>query len=405
MDPTDGSAQYSILGFDPRLTFVGRGEEVRVNDDRVRVDSSYEYLQGLYHQLREQKGLGSSNQLVGYFSYDCVKQFESIPTLTRDDLRLPEAHFILPSVVLYYDHYRREIYSNVPEPEIAHLLKEEVDLEDVTVSGSRSNMEQDEYETAVEDAIEYILDGDIFQVVLSRRTEARFKGDHFRMYEALREINPSPYMFLLDFDETCLIGASPEMLVRLQQDVLTTKPIAGTRPRSANVEEDEKLKVELLLDEKERAEHVMLVDLHRNDLGRISEYGTVKVNQFMNVEKFSHVQHIVSEVQGILREGHDAFDALRAVFPAGTVSGAPKIRAMELIEQFEPTRRGPYAGVVGYFDLNGNMDFAINIRSLLIKHDRVFVQAGAGIVADSVPEREFMETEHKMRAMIKALEG
>ncbi|MCF2137884.1 MAG: anthranilate synthase component I family protein [Candidatus Thorarchaeota archaeon] len=221
----------------------------------------------------------------------------------------------------------------------------------------------------------------------------------------LRATNPSPYMFLLEFDETCLVGSSPEMLVKLEQDVLTTKPIAGTRPRSPNIEEDEKLKVELLLDDKERAEHVMLVDLHRNDLGRVAKYGTIKVDQFMNVEKFSHVQHIVSRVRGILRANCDQFDVLRAVFPAGTVTGAPKPRAMELIEQFESTRRGPYAGVVGHFDFNGNMDFAITIRSLVIKSDQVYVQAGAGIVADSIPEREFFETEHKMQAMIQALGG
>jgi anthranilate synthase component 1 len=256
----------------------------------------------------------------------------------------------------------------------------------------------------VEKAKEYIKIGDIFQTVISRRTEMDYTGDEFGMYRVLRDINPSPYMFFLDFDETKVVGSSPEMLLRLEDGILTTRPLAGTRPRSRDVEQDEKLKIEMFLDEKERAEHVMLVDLHRNDMGSVSEYGSVKVTELMGVEKYSHVQHLVSNVVSRLSPDKDGFDALRACFPAGTVSGAPKIRAMEIIDELEPHRRGPYAGVTGYFDFSGNCNFAINIRTIFTTGGKAYVQAGAGIVADSVPENEFIETENKMGAMIRALE-
>jgi anthranilate synthase component 1 len=225
------------------------------------------------------------------------------------------------------------------------------------------------------------------------------------MYSVLRSINPSPYMFFLDFDRLQFLGSSPEMLVRLEGTKLTTRPLAGTRPRSTDIEEDEKLKVELLLDEKERAEHVMLVDLHRNDMGRVSRFGSVKVTDLMSVEKYSHVQHIVSNIESVIKPDSDSFDALRACFPAGTVTGAPKIRAMEIIGELEQVPRGPYGGAVGYFDFTGNMDFAIAIRSIVVSGSKASIQAGAGIVADSVPEKEFMETEHKMGAMLRALSG
>ncbi len=216
-------------------------------------------------------------------------------------------------------------------------------------------------------------------------------------------LNPSPYLFHLDFDGIQLLGSSPEMLVRLEGSKLTTRPLAGTRPRASDPEEDEKLKLEMLLDEKERAEHLMLVDLHRNDMGKVSKFGSVKVNELMAVEKYSHVQHIVSNVESEIRPDRDAFDALKACFPAGTVSGAPKVRAMQIISELEKSPRGPYAGAVGYFDFTGDMDFAITIRSISVADGRASVQAGAGIVADSVPEKEFMETEHKMRAMVEAV--
>jgi anthranilate synthase component 1 len=274
---------------------------------------------------------------------------------------------------------------------------------DISVGEGRPNTSQEQFHRMVSKTKDCIMDGEVFQTVISRRTEFRFEGDSLEMYRALRRLNPSPYLFHLDFGDVKLLGSSPEMLVRLEGQRLTTRPLAGTRPRATDPEEDEKLKLEMLLDEKERAEHLMLVDLHRNDMGRVSEFGTVKVNELMSAEKYSHVQHIVSNVESRIAEDKDAFDALKACFPAGTVSGAPKVRAMDLISELEVSPRGPYAGAVGYFDFTGNMDFGITIRSIIVSGNKASVQAGAGIVADSVPEREYLETEHKMGAMLEAI--
>jgi len=273
----------------------------------------------------------------------------------------------------------------------------------LNVGEGRANTDQDEFEKMVSRAKEDIMSGEIFQVVLSRKIDFRIRGDPLEMYRALRKLNPSPYLFYMDFGQVKLLGSSPEMLVRLEGKKLTTRPLAGTRPRSNDVEEDEKLKVDMLLDEKERAEHLMLVDLQRNDVGRVSKFGSVKVTELMSVEKYSHVQHIVSNVESEIRDDCDAFDALRSCFPAGTVTGAPKIRAMKIISELEKAPRGPYAGSVGYFDYTGNMDFAITIRSIVVSGERASLQAGAGIVADSIPEREFKETEHKMEATLQAI--
>jgi anthranilate synthase component 1 len=267
------------------------------------------------------------------------------------------------------------------------------------------NVSKDRYEKAVETAKQYVTQGDIFQVVLSKRFDMRFKGDLTAFYQALRAINPSPYMYFYKAEDRQIVGSSPEMLARVENRTVETFPIAGTRPITADIAENRRLSRELLADPKECAEHVMLVDLARNDVGRVSKFGSVRVPQFMQVQRYSHVQHIVSRVIGDLMDEYDCYDALRAVFPAGTVSGAPKVRAMEIIEELEPTRRGPYAGAVGYFSYNGNMDFAITIRTLFAEKDRAFVQAGAGIVADSVPEREWFETEHKAGALMKALQA
>ena len=255
----------------------------------------------------------------------------------------------------------------------------------------------------MEKAKEYVVSGDIFQVVLSKRYEFRVKGDLIAFYRSLREINPSPYMYFFKAGDRQIVGSSPEMLVRVDNRVVETFPIAGTRPCVENQGENRRLAKELLADPKERAEHVMLVDLARNDVGKIAKFGSVHVPEFMKVHRYSHVQHIVSQVVGDLKENCECYDALRAVFPAGTVSGAPKVRAMEIIEELEPTRRGPYAGAVGYFSYNGNADFAITIRTLFADKDKAYIQVGAGIVADSVPEREWFETDHKAEALMKAL--
>ncbi len=340
--------------------------------------------------------------LVGYMGYDAVRGFERLPDRGLPDPGFPDLHFILPGQLLCFDHVARRVLHLSRGPP-ARLPRPSEPDGTLRTSGLRASMDRPRFERAVERALGYIRDGDIFQGVLSRRLALRARGDPVHFYKVLRRINPSPYMFHIDFGEEQIIGASPETLVRLRDGELTLRPIAGTRPRGATAEEDERLKVELLLDEKERAEHLMLVDLGRNDLGRVASYGSVEVDELMAIEKYSHVQHIVSNIRARLAPGKDSFDALLAGFPAGTVSGAPKIRAMEIIEELEPVRRGPYAGGVGYFSLDGNMDFAITIRTMYMRKDRAYLHAGAGIVADSVPSREFAETEQKLGAMVKAL--
>jgi anthranilate synthase component 1 len=267
-----------------------------------------------------------------------------------------------------------------------------------------SNMEPDRFKSIVRKAKEYITAGDIIQAVLSQRFQAKLEGDSFNLYRAIRRINPSPYMYYLALGDLTIVGASPEVLVRVESGHIELRPIAGTRPRGKTEEEDAFFVKDLLSDPKEIAEHVMLVDLGRNDVGRVSQMGTVTVPEFLTIEKYSHVMHIVSDVRGTLQPGKSSFDVLKACFPAGTVSGAPKVRAMEIIEELEPYRRGPYAGAVGYFSFSGNMDFCIVIRTLLVKNGMVYFQAGAGIVADSQPDNELQETVNKARALVKALQ-
>jgi anthranilate synthase component 1 len=412
LESVDGSrrtARYSFIGFQPLFDFVSKGNEVRMNGESSQQNDPYEYLRETFNRFRTGTVdfLPFSGGMVGYLSYDMVRFFERLPEGTGDDLELPDSHLMVPTYMICFDYIndRRYLVSHGPDPGIEKILRQGIAKEGILKIGRRTNnMDRVGFMDSVDRAKEYIRTGDIFQTVLSRRTEVEYQGDEFQMYRVLRDINPSPYMFFLDFDETKIVGSSPEMLMRLEDGVLTTRPLAGTRPRDRDPEQDEKLKIEMLLDEKERAEHVMLVDLHRNDMGSVSEYGSVKVTELMGVEKYSHVQHLVSNVVSRLRDDKDGFDALRACFPAGTVSGAPKIRAMEIIDELEPDRRGPYAGVVGYFDFSGNSNFAINIRTIFTKGDKAYVQAGAGIVADSIPENEFIETENKMGAMIRALE-
>ena len=287
--------------------------------------------------------------------------------------------------------------------EVETLITQSINSGVLDYDQPKVNVTKECFEKSVEKAKEYITSGDIFQVVLSKRYDFHFKGDLVAFYRSLREINPSPYMYFLKAGNRKIIGSSPEMLVRVDNRVVETFPIAGTRPCVEDPSENKRLAEELLADPKERAEHVMLVDLARNDVGKIAKFGSVHVPEFMKVHRYSHVQHIVSQVVGDLREDRESYDALRAVFPAGTVSGAPKVRAMEIIEELEPVKRGPYAGAVGYFSHNGNADFAITIRTLFADKDEAHIQVGAGIVADSVPEREWFETDHKAEALIRAL--
>ncbi len=368
---------------------------------------------------------------VGYWAYDMVRFFERLPQHARDDLHLPWIWLIIPEILLVFDHVRRDALGFVlvehpagADPERArtraegHLtaLMERLrgPIPELPPSPSppreakwRSNLTQRAFENMVGQAKEYIAAGDIFQVVLSQRLTRITTVHPLSIYRVLRNLNPSPYMFYLDLGgrpPVRLIGASPEMLVRLRNGLAETRPIAGTRPRGRTPEEDAALEAELRADPKERAEHVMLVDLGRNDLGRVCDYGTVQVPDFMVVERYSHVMHLVSRVVGHLHPEYDAWDLLQAAFPAGTVSGAPKVRAMEIIDELEPVRRGPYAGAVGYIGFQGNMDTCITIRTILMKGQTVYLQAGAGIVDDSIPQREWEETLHKARALGQAVE-
>jgi len=365
---------------------------------------------------------------VGYMGYDLVRSFERLPERAPDTLNLPESFFMICDRLVIYDHIKHSllliVHRNADEPEAEGQRAAEAALDEIaarlrrpvpasqppmasvapSVEPFQSAYGREAYEAGVRQAKEYIAAGDIFQVVLSRRSHRRTAAAPFEIYRALRRVNPSPYMFYLELpDGVRLIGSSPEVLVRLDRGVVESRPLAGTRPRGVDAAQDRALAEELLADPKERAEHVMLVDLARNDLGRVCRYGTVHTPIMMEVERYSHVMHIVSDVQGELRPNKDAFDVFRACFPAGTVSGAPKVRAMEIIEELEPERRGPYAGAVGYFGFSGNMDTCIAIRTMVMKGDRVYLQAGAGLVADSDPAREYEETENKLKALSQAL--
>ncbi|MCB9452022.1 MAG: anthranilate synthase component I [Anaerolineaceae bacterium] len=363
---------------------------------------------------------------VGYIGYDVVRYFERLPETATSDLDVPDAAFLLPDTLVIFDHAKHQLIvlanaHNTGDPDAAYeeavrRIEEIVDalrapLPEIPAAGEplndelRSNMTQERYEDIVRAGKEYIAAGDAFQIVLSQRFTRKTSAPPLAIYRALRVMNPSPYMFFLNFGaEFSLIGASPEMMVRLEDGVATVRPIAGTRPRGKDETEDNHLVEELLADPKERAEHVMLVDLGRNDLGRVCDYGTVRVPNMMYVERYSHVMHIVSQVEGKLRKGMDAFDLLRATFPAGTLSGAPKVRAMEIIEELEGTRRATYGGAVGYFSFDGSMDTCITIRALLMQGDTVHIQVGAGIVADSDPTREYEETINKARGVAVAVQ-
>ena len=368
--------------------------------------------------------------LVGYVGYDMVRDVENIPDKNPDDLKLPPMLFLLTDTLLAFDHlkHRIQIISNAEvkgDPKKAYreacakidklekMLKKPLSLsrEEIEISGVApkppkftSNFSKKEFESAVVKAKEYIRAGEIIQVVPSQRLETRSLADPFNVYRVLRNVNPSPYMYFLKLGELTLAGSSPEVMVRLEGRDATLRPIAGTRRRGRDEEEDRQMEKELLASEKERAEHIMLVDLGRNDLGRVCEYGSVKVTEQMLIERYSHVMHIVSNVIGKLKKDKDAVDLLSAAFPAGTVTGAPKVRAMQIIDELENVRRGPYAGCVGYFGFSGELDSCITIRTIIFKGKRAFVQAGAGIVADSIPSQEYSETLNKARAMLSAIE-
>ena len=364
---------------------------------------------------------------VGYLSYEVVRYFEDIPHQNDDVLDVPESVFMMTKTFLVFDHVRHmiQVVSHVKLDgeieeeylkavaridEIIDRLNSPLDPSEIpTKSGSKStdrtsNMTPEYHQSMVEDSQKYVVDGDIIQVVVSQRFSRASSAHPFHIYRSLRAINPSPYMYYLNMNDFQIVGASPEMLVQVEDGMVSTHPIAGTRPRSDNPTEDIRLEEELKSDEKERAEHLMLLDLGRNDIGRVSEPGTVQATEIMEIERYSHVMHLVSHVEGKLKAEYSNYDALRACFPAGTVSGAPKVRAMEIISELEKDSRGPYAGAVGYFDFVGNMDTAITIRTLVFKDGVAHFQAGGGIVYDSVPETEFFETVHKAGSLMRAID-
>jgi len=399
-------SETSIMGFDPEYVVKGYYDKVTIqnrdgkietiitNDPLLEIkklvkktdDQTYRYLGGA----------------VGVINYDAIRLWEKIPK--RHNTTEPIMEFgIYNDGILFDNKQKKSLYFYYENNRVDEIKTSVPIFGDFKLSKISTNLDKDEFSKIVEKAKKYIYDGDIFQVVLSRKFSFEGHGDYLKVYEKLRSLNPSPYLYHLKMGKKITIGSSPEMLLRVTNDYVETFPIAGTRKISNDEIKNEQLRQELINDEKELAEHTMLVDLGRNDIGKVCDYGTVRVNKLMEVKKFSHVQHMVTHVVGKLNKNYDMYDAFKAVFPAGTVSGAPKVRAMEIIDELEPESRGPYAGAVGYFSFNGCCDFAIAIRSIFADEKHGFVQAGAGIVFDSVPNNELKETEHKANAMITAL--
>jgi anthranilate synthase component I len=426
------AARYSFIGMDPISVFRRRGERFDWDGEKGTGDP----LEALRRHFKNFKVAGAEGLPpfigggVGYFAYDAVRHIEWLPKTTLDDLSVPDILLMLTDSILIFDHPRHKVkivccaridgrkglkrlYTEaVDKIHALHGMLRSTYFLEASMRGApsikpvkfTSNMPQKRFEEMVRKGKEYIRAGDIFQVVLSQRLSAPVTAQPLDVYRALRSLNPSPYMFYLRLDDISLVGASPEVLVTLRDGEVTVRPIAGTRRRPVDASKEDAVVKDLLADEKERAEHIMLVDLGRNDVGRVAAPGTVRVNDLMTIEKYSHVIHIVSNVTGKLAKGKDAMDVLRGCFPAGTVSGAPKVRAMEIIEELEPTRRGVYAGAVGYLSYTGMLDTCITIRTIMMKDGMAYVQAGAGIVADSVPEKEYEETFSKANALTTAVE-
>ena len=398
-------SETSVMGFDPKIIFKGYSNKVEIIENNetttIKTNDPFIELKKLLGKSNDQKYryLGGA---VGVVNYDSIRLVENISE--ENNLSQPIMEFGIYDDGLLYDNVEKKLfyfYHDVNRYD--QLIVSDDSFDKFYSSEVTPNMDKEQFSSIVNKAKQYIYDGDIFQVVLSRKFAFETSGDNLTLYKTLRKLNPSPYMYHLKQDSKTIIGASPEMLVRITDDKVETFPIAGTRKITDNEEKNKALSDELIHDEKELAEHTMLVDLGRNDIGRVCKYGTVHPESLMQIKRFSHVQHIVSHVVGNLDSKNDMFDAFQAVFPAGTVSGAPKVRAMQIIDELENEERGPYAGAVGYFSYNGCCDFAIAIRSIFIENNKGFVQSGAGIVSDSVAENEFKETEHKAGAMLQAL--
>lgn len=430
--------RYSFLAADPFFQISAKGSEISVSNgalaETFACDDPIEELRQRLHAVRAAhlpELPPFTGGAIGYAGYDVVRYTERLPDAPPDDRGLPDLSFGFYDHMVVFDNITKTMYvialakideagGNVRRAyeaaqqridRLVEKLSSGTDLPpcDIATAGEpklafRSNFTQAEFEDAVRKCVEYIKAGDIFQVVLSQRLEVDLLVDPFEVYRTLRVVNPSPFMFFVRTPEVTLVGSSPEIMCRVVDGQVTVRPLAGTRPRGQTAAEDQSLAAELLEDPKERAEHVMLVDLGRNDVGRVARYGSVQLSDVMCIERYSHVMHITSHVTAELANGRDAFDALRACLPAGTVSGAPKVRAMEIIDELEPQRRGPYAGAVGYFDYSGNMDTCIALRTIVMHQQKAYVQAGAGIVADSVPASEYQETLNKARGVLKAIE-
>jgi anthranilate synthase component 1 len=426
--------RYSFIGSYPEIIIKAKNGKVEIIDynkgekKEIKMIPALKVIEEMlenYNTLKIKNLPSFTGGFVGFISYDYIRQIEKIPDFTEDKLLFPDFIFFFPKKFIIFDHFKRRVFLIVNvfidknksikenyENGLKFLLNfiNEFQKPLKLIEGKseekgnefKSNFEKDEFIESVKKVKKYIFEGDIIQAVISQRWEKEIDVEPFKIYRALRSLNPSPYMFFLELGELKLIGSSPEILVKLENGIACVRPIAGTRPRGKDEIEEKKLENELLSDEKERAEHIMLVDLGRNDLGRVCYPGSVKVTELMKIEKYSHVMHIVSNVIGKLMKGKTLIDLLHATFPAGTVTGAPKIRAMEIIEEIEKEKRGPYAGAVGYFSLQKSMDFCITIRTFIIKNEKLYVQAGAGIVADSIPEKEYEETKNKAKGLIEA---
>jgi len=431
-------ARYSFLGASPHLIFQAHGKTITLregSDQRTYTIKEGDPLRELERLMADYRPVPTDDLplfyggAVGYIGFEAVTQFEpTVPRAKKDDLGVPDSYFFITDTLLIFDHLERriKIVANAHVPDLTHADRayddavakiEELEsrlaravpgrllpvFSDIQPLDPAINMTRDEYVKMTEVMQEYIRAGDIFQVVPSQRFEVPFDASPVDLYRALRLINPSPYMFILKLGGMALVGSSPELHVRCEEGKVQIRPIAGTRPRGQTPEEDDRLTKELLADPKERSEHVMLVDLARNDVGRVCQFNTVRLTDFMITERYSHVMHIVSNVEGELTPGHSAYDVMRATFPAGTVSGSPKIRAMQIIADMEPTCRGTYAGAVGYFGFSGNLDSCIAIRTILLKNGKAYLQAGGGLVADSTPLGEYQESINKAKAGLKAL--
>ncbi len=429
--------RYSFLGSDPEVIIKSKNNEMTIirkgkKQERKIVDNPFDELKKIMSEYKFVKIKGIPRfcgGLVGYLGYDMVRFIEDIPETTRDSLNLADSYLMLAETILIFDNVTKtlKVISNayIKDKDIDSAYKRAIrrieekirllkrgNIQRKTLVERRrnqkkrfkSNFTKEQFKKIISKAKRYIKEGEIIQVVLSQRLKTKIKTEPFDIYRTLRYVNPSPYMFYLKYDDLRLIGSSPEIMVRLEDNKVEVRPIAGTRPRGKDEKEDERLIKELLNDPKEKAEHIMLVDLGRNDIGRICQYGSVYVPQLMKIEKYSHVMHLVSDCLGKIKKGKDMFDCIKSTFPAGTVTGAPKVRAMEIIDELEKDKRGPYAGSVIYFSYSGNLDSCITIRTIIVKGDTAYIQAGAGIVADSHPEKEYQETLNKAKGMLRAIE-